>query len=217
MYTHFDEVTVKLILGMESGDSIHRIAQKIDEPYETVRQKVKDLKKKNILKIENGVHVVAPEIKKSIYQLATAGSKYFRPSIEDIYVLPHFADFPFAFTRIDAAYIWTRGGYQVARSPDDYAIFIRVDSCIEYWMNLFENFGLPAYEKRRPVEDIEGNIQVVIEKGELSDIEWIEGNPVIPLEETVEYMQDNYVHFQPALDMIEEMYQEKITHLSGDV
>lgn len=220
MYAHFDEVTVKLLLGTESGDSILRIAQKIDEPYETVRQKVKVLEKKNILKIENGVHVIAPEIVKSVYQLAAAGSKYFSLSIEDVYVLPHFADHPFAFTRIDAAYIWTKGGYQVARSPDDYAIFIRVDDCIEYWINLFEDFGIPAFEKRRPVEDIEGNIQVVIEKHELSDIEWIEGKPVISLEETVEYMQENSVHFQPALEMIEEMYQEKdkkTNHISGGI
>ncbi|MBS3816723.1 MAG: RNA polymerase subunit sigma-70 [Candidatus Thermoplasmatota archaeon] len=218
MYTHFDEVAVKLMLGAESGDSIRRIAQKIDEPYETVRQKVKDLEEKDILKIENGVHVIAPEIVKSIYQLAIAGSKYFPLSIEDVYVLPHFADHFFAFTRIDAAYIWTRGGYQVARSPDDYAIFIRVDSCIEYWINFFADFGISAYEKRRPVEDIEGDIQVVIEKGELSDIEWIEGKPVIPLEETVGYMQENSVHFQPALDMIDEMYQDadkKISYTSG--
>ncbi len=217
MYAHFDEVMVKLVLGAESGDSIRRIAQKTDEPYETVRQKVKDLEEKDILKIENGVHVIAPKIVKSIYQMVTAGSKYFSISIEDAYVLPHFADHPFAFTRIDAAYIWTRGGYQVARSPDDYAIFIRVDSCIEYWINFFADFGIPAFEKRRPVDDIEGDIQIVVEKGDFSDLEWIEGKPVIPLEETVEYMEENHVHFRPALDMIEEMYGggEKMSHISG--
>lgn len=218
MFTDFDEVTVKLVMGAGSGDSVRRIAQKINEPYETVRQKVKDLEEKGILKIENGVHVTAPGMVKSIYQLVTAGSKYTPLSIEDVYVLPHFADHPFAFTRIDAAYIWTRGGYQVARSPDDYAIFIRVDSSIEYWINFFADFGIPAYEERRPIEDLEGDIQVVIEKGELSDIEWIEGRPVIPLEETVEYMQENSVHFRPALDMLDEMYREadkNISHILG--
>jgi len=32
----------------------------------------------------------------------------------------------YAFTSIDAVYVWTRGGYQVARDPEDYPLFIAV-------------------------------------------------------------------------------------------
>jgi len=32
----------------------------------------------------------------------------------------------YAYTGIDAVYVWTRGGYQVARDPEDYPLFIAV-------------------------------------------------------------------------------------------
>ena len=43
-----------------------------------------------------------------------------------MYVIPLFSDWPFAFTRIDAVYVWTQGGYQVGREPDDYPLFLAV-------------------------------------------------------------------------------------------
>ncbi len=208
MFDRFDDVMAKIILSAGPGDSILRVAKKIDEPYETVRQKVKRMEEKNIVEIDKGVHVLAPNLKKTIYELSAAFTRFSSISIEDAYVLPHFSDYPFAFTRIDASYIWTRGGYQVSRSYDDYAIFIRVDESVRYWNNFFKDFGIPSNEERRPVEYIDGSIQVVIEKGDLTNIEWIEGYPVISLEETVEYMLENRVHFLPGLEMIGDMYPE---------
>jgi len=40
------------------------------------------------------------------------------------------------------------------------------------------------------------------------ELEWGEGQPVISLGETVEYMRDNFAQFQPALEMLDEMYDE---------
>lgn len=36
--------------------------------------------------------------------------------------------------------------------------------------------------------------------------DWVDGNPVIPLSETVEYMQEYRWNFQPALEMVAEDY-----------
>lgn len=47
-------------------------------------------------------------------------------SQDDAYIIPHFAGMEFAFTEIYAAYVWTQGGYQIARSHDDYSVFIEV-------------------------------------------------------------------------------------------
>ncbi|MDY6779456.1 MAG: RNA polymerase subunit sigma-70 [Halobacteria archaeon] len=195
-------------MATDSGDSIRRISQKIDEPYETVRQKVKYLEESRVLDIQDGVTVIAPAVEKTTYQSATAGARHSPPSIEEAYVVPHFADHDFAFTRIDAVYVWTRGGYQVARSPDDYVIFVAVDTPVEYWMNFFDDFGIPANEERQPAEDIDGSVQVVVEERNELQIEWVEGKPVVPLDDTVEYMQDNFAHFQPALETVDEMYDE---------
>ena len=155
---------------------------------------------------DGGFHITAPSIKDSTYQSAAAGARVSPPSVQG-YVLPHFADRAFAFTRIDAVYVWTRGGYPVARSADDYVIFVAVEKP-DYWKNFFADFGMPANDERKSVDEIEGSVQFVVEERDKVETEWVEGQPVIPFDETVEYMRDNFAHFQPALEMLDEMYDE---------
>lgn len=38
------------------------------------------------------------------------------------------------------------------------------------------------------------------------DLEWVDGNPAIPLPETIEYMQEYRWNFVPALEMVAEEY-----------
>lgn len=207
MYEQFDATTAKVVLAAEPGDSVRRVSQKIDEPYETVRQKVKRLEEAGMVESDDGVRVTAPSVENSVYQSAAAGARVSSPSVQEAYVLPHFADRPFAFTRIDAVYVWTRGGYQVARSPDDYVIFVAVEEPA-YWKNFFADFGMPANDERKPVDDFDGSVQFVVEERDKVEPERVEGQPVISLDETVEYMRDNFAQFQPALEMLHEMYDE---------
>jgi len=207
MYEHFDETAAKALLAAEPGDSVRRVSQKIDEPYETVRQKVKRLEEGGIVETDNGIRVTAPSIEKSIYQSASAGARVSPPSPREAYVLPHYTNRPFSFTRIDAVYVWTHGGYQIARSLDDYAVFVAVEESA-YWKNFLADFGLPVNEERQPVEEIDGSVQFVVEERDELESDRVEGQPVIPLNETVEYMQENFAQFQPALEMIDEMYNE---------
>jgi DNA-binding Lrp family transcriptional regulator len=207
MYEQFDATTAKVVLAASPGDSVRRVSQKIDEPYETVRQKVKRLEEAGIVETDEGIRVTAPSVKDSIYQSAAAGARVSPPSVQEAYILPHFADRPFAFTRIDAVYVWTHGGYQVARSADDYVIFVAVEEPA-YWKNFFADFGMPANDERKSINEIEAAVQFVVEERDKVEPEWIEGQPVISLDETVEYMRDNFAQFQPALEMLDEMYDK---------
>nr|WP_211290265.1 hypothetical protein [Natrinema ejinorense] len=64
------------------------------------------------------------------------------PSIEEAYVIPQFGDWLFAFTRIDAVYVWTQGSYHVGREPDDYPLFLAVlEADIDAWQRFSEQFG----------------------------------------------------------------------------
>jgi hypothetical protein len=207
MYEQFDATTAQVVLAASPGDSVRRVSQKIDEPYETVRQKVKLLEEAGMVETDDGVRVTAPSIKNSIYHSAAAGARVSPPSVQEAYVLPHFADRPFAFTRIDAVHVWTRGGYQVARSLNDYAVFVAVKEPA-YWKNFFADFGMPANDERKSVDEIDGSVQFVVEERDEVEPEFAEGQPVVSLDETVEYMRDNFAHFQPALEMLDEMYDE---------
>jgi len=55
-------------------------------------------------------------VRDAAQELIAASASVSSPSIEEAYVIPQFSDWPFAFTRIDAVYVWTQGGYQVGRS-----------------------------------------------------------------------------------------------------
>jgi len=131
------------------------------------------------------------------------------PSIDEAYVLPQFGDWPFAFARIDAVYVWTQGGYQVGRDPDDYPLFLAVrERDVDQWLDFFEAFGLPATFERQPRDEVDGPIQFVLEPRSTLDPEDVDGYPVVARAETVAYMQDNYAQFQSALAMLDRMYDD---------
>jgi len=129
-----------------------------------------------------------------------------------VYVLPQFSGREYAYTGIDAVYVWTRGGYQVARDPEDYPLFIAVhESDLDAWAAFFDRFGIPTAEERQPADDLDSSIQVVLEPEAQIEPEMVDGRPVISLQETVAFANEHYAHFQSALDMLDRMYDEVVT------
>lgn len=209
MYEVIDETAAQVLLALDSGDSIRRVAHRVDRPYETVRQAVNRLEDAGFLAYSDGLSITDTSVRDAARELVAASATVSPPSIEESYVIPHFADWPFAFTRIDAVYVWTQGGYQVARDPDDYPLFLSVrEEDVDSWEEFFESFGLPTGFERQPREEIPGPIQIVLEARPSLDIENVEGYPVIPRAETISYMQEHSAQFQSALAMLDRMYED---------
>jgi len=82
---------------------------------------------------------------------------------------------------IDAAYVRTHGGYRIARSHDDYPVFIEVhDRDVERWIASFGQFGIDATTDERPdAGEVDGSVHYV-SFPEVDGIaaEWVDGNPV---------------------------------------
>lgn len=209
MYELFDDTAAATLLAIDEGESIRRVAQQIGTPYETVRQAVNALEDAGFVRYDDGLSVVDQKVLTATYTLVTAAARVSPPTIEEAYVLPHFADAPFAFTGIDAVYVWTRGGFQVARSPDDYPLFVAIEEAdLEYWERFLADFGLPVAEQRQPAAEIDRAVQFVLQPRAHLDVEWVEGYPVIPREETIEYMDERFATFQSALAMLDDMYED---------
>jgi len=156
---------------------------------------------------DDGLHLVDQAIQDVGLEFLTASANISPPSIAEAYVLPQFASMDYAFTSIDAVYVWTRGGYQVARDPEDYPLFIAVhESDLDAWTAFFDRFGIPTSEERQPATDFDGAIQVVLELRPQIEAEMVDGRPVIPLQETAAFANEHYAHFQSALDMLGRMY-----------
>jgi DNA-binding Lrp family transcriptional regulator len=209
MYEVLDDTAAQILLAIESGDSIRRVSQHLHMPYETVRQAVNRLEDAGYVRYDNGLSVVDERVRDTARELVAASAGVSPPSIEEAYVLPQFGDWPFAFTRIDAVYVWTRGGYQVSRGPHDYPLFLAIrEQDVDAWEAFFDSFGLPTAFERQPRDELDGPLQIVLEPRSSLDIEDIEGYPVAPRAETIEYMRENYTQFQSALAMLDRMYED---------
>jgi len=209
MYEPCSEKALKTLLAIDPGDSISGVARKIDENRETIRRVVNALEDKGYVKYSHGLTEVDPTVREAGLSFLAASADVDPPSILKAYVLPQFAGLEFAYTSIDAVYIWTRGGYQVAREPDDYPLFIAVDETdFDEWKQFFGRFEIPAAEDRQPAEEIDQSIQFVLKPCAIVEADTVDGRPVIPLHETVEFAQDHYATFQSALDMLGRMYEE---------
>jgi hypothetical protein len=164
MYELFDETAARVLLAIEPGDSIRRVAHHLHTPYETVRQAVNRLEDAGYLTYDDGLFVTDNRVRETARDLLAASADVSPPSIEEAYILPQFGDWPFAFARIDAVYVWTQGGYQVGRNPDDYPIFLAVrEQDVEVWQSFFQRFGLPTVFERQPRDALEGALQIVLE------------------------------------------------------
>lgn len=209
MYEVVDDTAAQVILAIESGDSIRRVAQHIQTPYETVRQAVNRLEEAGYIQYDGSLSVVDNRVRDAARKLVAASANVSPPSIGEAYVIPQFGDWPFAFTRIDAVYIWTRGGYRISRDSTDYPLFLAVrEQDVDAWERFFDAFGLPTAFERQPGEEHAGPLQVVLDPQPSLEIDDVEGHPVISRAETIEYMREHYAQFQSALAMLDRMYED---------
>jgi len=209
MYELCGEKELKVVLALDPGDSISGVARKIDENRETIRRVVNRLEESGYVAYDDGLHLLDQTLRTVGLEWLTATAATSPPSIQETYVLPQFAGMEYAYAAIDAVYVWTRGGYQVARDPEDYPLFIAVNaSDLDAWVEFFDRFGIPTAEDRQPAEDLEGPIQVVLEPRSQVETRLVDGRPVVPIEETVAFANEYYATFQSALDMLDRMYDD---------
>jgi DNA-binding Lrp family transcriptional regulator len=214
MTDFMDSTAAKIVLAAQRGDSINRIAEKIDISYSWVYDWIERLEDADIISnTDNGIRIIDHEIRRHYDEMVGALYCHEGISQENAYVIPHFAGMEFAYTEIDAAYVWTHGGYQVARSHDDYPVFIEVhDQDVERWIAFFERYGIDTAINERPdASAVTGDIYYVLfPTTDGIETEWVSGNPVIPLNKTVEQMIENRPAYEPALEIIADEYDVDI-------
>lgn len=192
----------KILLATENGDSINQVSKKTGGSYGWTHQWIERLEEINVIKRDNGIQIKDEELAEKYRSLARSVlSKDI--GLEDAYLLPNYAGMEYRFSRTDAVYIWTRGGYQIGRSQDDYPILIDIlEGDLERWKQFLDGFAVDY-----SVDEREGEgIYFVLFPRENFESEWFENSRVTPLDETVEWAQRYEVNFQPALEMLDEMY-----------
>lgn len=193
----------KILLAVEDGDSINKISEKADSSYSYTYEWVKRLEEIDVLERDNGIRVLDDEFVDSFEDIARTVLKR-DLELDDAYLLPNFAGMEYRYSKTDAVFIWTKGGYQIGRNQSDYPIFIDVyRDDVKEWREFFDSFGIETNVDERP--ETEG-IHFVLYPQEEMDIDRVESASVAPLTETVEWAEGYRANFQPALEMLDEMY-----------
>ena len=204
----------KIVLAAQRGDSINRISNKIGTSYSWVYDWIDRLSGAGIIsKTDSGIQVIDYEMRRRYQEMMGTLYSHDEVSQDDAYVIPHFAGMEYAYTEIDAAYIWTNGGFQIARSHDDYPVFIEIhERDIDRWIEFFERFGIDTTVNERPdADDVDGSVHYVLfPQSDGIDVEWVDGNPVIPLGDAVEQMMQTRAAYEPALEIIANEYDVDI-------
>lgn len=192
----------KISLALQEGDSILHLSRKIGSSYGWTHRWVKELEDLDIIESDAGIKVLDQELLNEFRELGKSILRR-KMDLKDAYLLPNFSGMKYAFTKTDAVFIWTEGGYQIARSRKDYPIFIKIlEDDLGEWNDFFEGFSV---EYRVGERDGEG-IYFVLYTEENFESEWVENSSVMPLRETVEWAQKYKMNFQPALEMLDEKY-----------
>ncbi len=196
----------KILLAIEEGDSINQIYQKINVSYSYTHEWIQKLIKNNIIeRKEKGIYIKDKEFQKEFQTLARNVLSR-EIDLENAYLLPNYSNNYYRYTKTDAIYIWTKGGYQIGRSRNNYPIFVNIlKEDLKEWKKFFNSFNIKHNVKKRI--DTEGIYFVLYPQDNKKKTEWVENARVQPLKETIKWAKKYEANFQPALEMLDKMYE----------
>lgn len=194
----------KILLAVEPGDSISRIARKTGGSYGWTHRWIERLEEQGVIARDDGVYVQDEAVQEAYEAVAQTVVRR-GLDLEDAYLLPNFTGLTYRYAKTDAVYLWTKGGYQIGRNQDDYPIFLDVVADdVDAWEAFCDEFGVDYRIGERETDA--GGIYYVLFPQDNFDVEWVENAAVPPLAETVDWAEQYAANFQPALEMLEEMY-----------
>lgn len=124
------------------------------------------------------------------------------------YELVNEAEMKYAFTEQDAVFIWTQGGYQVDRFAGFYPICIKVRrKDLRKWKSFFSAKGKYFYVFGSPIKETAFGVFYVLYPEDQFKTEQVGAFKVIPLKETVDFCKKRIYSYEPALEMLDEMYK----------
>jgi len=194
--------TLKILISCREEDSISQISKRIGLSYGWTYKWIKDLADIGVFtltRMKIYLNKNNPFYKSTLEYINNTFKKSQRFYYEDLSLF----GIDYSFTNIDAVYVWTKGGYNIARYKDHYPIFIKINSKDR---KLFEEYC----KKLKLNINKKSGVFYHVEYLDSFDKSYCENMPVDSLKETIEFMEKNKYNFEPALEMIKELYNKKI-------
>lgn len=193
---------LKILIAARKKDSINSISARISLSYGWTYKWIKELEKIGVFRLTRMEMYLNP--KNAFYKMTL---KYIQSvlgkDVQFYYEILSLFGISYSFTKTDSVFVWTNGGYNISRYKGFYPIFIKVKKTDR------QTFG--EYCKKIDLK-INQKAGVFYKVEYLDDLKASEckGVPVDSLGKTIEFMQRNKYNFEPALEMIKEMYKQKI-------
>lgn len=133
-------------------------------------------------------------------------------NIIEAYELVNEAGLEYAFTGPDAVFFWTKGGYNIDRFFAFYPIHLKINKQeLVSWKNFFKFKGKRVHVYGEPVKETLYGVFYVLYSESETRAEKVDGYSVMPLDETIEFCRKNIYAYEPALEMLDEMYNLKLS------
>lgn len=197
----FNPYVLKILISVRDEDSISAISERIGLSYGWAYKWINALTNEGVFK-EKWRGIVLEKNNK-FYRNVLKFIENNLKNTEFYYFVLSLFGIEYCFTKTDAVYIWTEGRYNIARYRDFYPIFIKVkkedyDLFLKYCrkLNLRINAKKGIFYLPEIVEEI--------------NCEKKQDKPVESLKNTINFMKENIYNFQPALEMVQEMYKKKL-------
>ena len=188
---------MKIIVAARDEDSINGISKRTGISFGWTRRWVKELAKAGVFTLDRMKLTINKQ--NEVYRKTLAYIKdMFGGDISFYYSVLSWMGITYCFTKTDAVFVWTKGGYQIGRSMDWYPIFVKIK---EKDRETFE-----YYVRKLGFRIGSGKLFYRPEFLEKFPIEFCEDIPVDPLKDTIRFMQKYVYNFEPALEMIQKMY-----------
>lgn len=130
-----------------------------------------------------------------------------RLNIPRAYDLLNQAGMDYALTGPDAVFFWTKGGYQVDRFFGFYPIHLKVrKDDLRKWKRFLSSRKQRFHVKGQPIRETLFGLFYVLYPETDFKTERVEAFRVDPLKETVKFCQSKIYSYEPALEMLDEMY-----------
>ncbi len=131
-----------------------------------------------------------------------------RTNITEFYDTVAEAKMKHAFAEQDAVFIWTKGGYQADRFAGFYPISIKIRKRdLRKWKSFFLSRGKTFCIIGRPLKETLFGVFYVLHPE--VDFKAVRVNKfsVVPLAEAVDFCKSHIYSYEPALEMLDEMYR----------
>lgn len=131
-----------------------------------------------------------------------------KANITEAYIVLKEGEMDYSLTGPDAVFFWTKGGYQVDRFFGFFPIHLKVKKNeLNKWESFLRSRKQKVHIEGELVKETLFGIFFVLFPRISFNTEKIDGFQVDPLNETVEFCQEKIYSYEPALEMLDEMYE----------